>query len=62
LPQPPDKCDIQTGGFTRDGYEFQLRYVNTGRFRLKRVAMVAQRLQEDIYGDLSRVACPLLSA
>jgi hypothetical protein len=62
LPQPPDKCDVQTGGFTRDGYEFQLRYVNTGRFRLKRVAMVAQRLQEDIYGDLSRVACPLLSA
>ena len=61
LPQPPDKCDVQTGGFTRDGYEFQLRYVNTGRFRLKRVAMVAQRLQEDIYGDLSRVACPLLS-
>ena len=52
---------MQTGGFTRDGYEFQLRYVNTGRFRLKRVAMVAQRLQEDIYGDLSRVACPLLS-
>jgi hypothetical protein len=62
LPQPPDKCDVQTGGFTRDGYEFQLRYVNTGRFRLKRIAMVAQRLQEDIYGDLSRVACPLLSA
>ena len=59
LPQPPDKCDTQTGGFTRDGYEFQLRYVNTGRFRLKRVALVGQRLQEDIFGDLSRVACPL---
>lgn len=57
LPQPPDQTDPQTGQFTRMGYEFQVRYELTGRLRIKRLALVGERVQEGQYGDLAGQAC-----
>ena len=57
FPIPPDVVDPQTGGFTRDGFEFQVRYEITGRLRLKRLMLVASSLPEDIAGDISKAGC-----
>jgi hypothetical protein len=57
LPQPPDQNDPQTGQFTRIGYEFQVRYELTGRLRIKRLALVGERMQEPQYGDMTGQAC-----
>lgn len=57
FPMPPDVVDPQTGGFTRDGFEFQVRYEITGRLRMKRLMLVASSVPEDIAGDISLAGC-----
>jgi hypothetical protein len=57
LPQPGDQNDPQTGGFTRDGYEFQVRFEFLGRCRLKKLVLAAEPLQEDLFGDIAKAAC-----
>lgn len=57
LAQPADVGDPQRKGFTRDGYDFQLRYEITGKLRMKRTRIVAERLTEEIYGDISSNEC-----
>jgi hypothetical protein len=52
LTQPPDMSDQQTGGLTREGYDFQFRYEMRGRYRLKRLVTIAHRSAEDLYGDM----------
>lgn len=58
LTQPPDVPEGQTGGLTRDGYDFQLRLECSGRFRLKRLLMLAQELDMPLWGDSRKVSCP----
>lgn len=57
LPQPPQQVDPQTGRMTNYGHEFQMRYEITGKARMKRVAMVAQRIPEAQFGDFSAFTC-----
>jgi hypothetical protein len=57
FPQPNDDIDPQTGGFTRDGYDVQVRIEATGRFRLKRLLLASKVLQEDTFGDIANVQC-----
>lgn len=57
LPQPADVAESQTGGLTRDGYEFQIRLICSGRFRLKRLLVLAQLLQNPLYGRIDHVTC-----
>jgi hypothetical protein len=54
---PPDSVDAQDESFARDGYEFQLRFENTGRFGLKRLNMVAEDLPEEEGGDMRQITC-----
>lgn len=58
LTQPPDVPDPQTGGLSRDGYEFQVRYECTGRFRLKRLVLTLDELAMPLWGDSRNVTCP----
>jgi hypothetical protein len=62
LPQPPDEPDQQTGGLTRDGYEFQIRLENSGQFRLKRFTAIAHEHEQNLYGDLRNTECPTVVA
>jgi hypothetical protein len=57
LPQPHDTPDPQTGQLTRFGYEFQIRYEITGRLRMKRFVVVAQSVQENQYGNITKAVC-----
>ena len=57
LVQPPDVGDPQRGGFTRDGYDFQLRYEITGKLRMKRTRVVAETRSEEQFGNLGTNAC-----
>jgi hypothetical protein len=58
LPTPPQVPDPQTGRHTRDGFEFQVRLENTGRFRLKRLLLGALPAQQSAVGDTGKFACP----
>lgn len=58
LPQPPDIPEQQTGGFTRDGYEFQVRLECSGYFRLKRFVAIAHEPEQPLYGNLTNTTCP----
>lgn len=58
FPQPPAIPDPQSGRHTREGFEFQLRLENTGRFRLKRLAVSATPVQQSGFGDISKYDCP----
>jgi hypothetical protein len=57
LTQPPDVPEGQTGGLTRDGYEFQVRFECSGRFRQKRMILLADELAMDMWGDSRKVTC-----
>lgn len=58
FPQPPAIPDPQSGRHTREGFEFQFRLENSGRFRLKRLAVLANEVQQPGFGDISRFQCP----
>lgn len=58
FPQPPAIADPQSGRHTREGFEFQLRFENSGRFRLKRLAVLANPVQQSGFGDVSKFQCP----
>lgn len=58
LTQPPDVPEPQTGGLTRDGFEFQLRFECSGRFRLKRLLILCDELAMPLWGDSRKVTCP----
>lgn len=57
LVQPVDVPDQQTGGFTRDGFFFQMRFENTGRFRLKILEALASDVGDTPYGDMRNTSC-----
>lgn len=57
FPAPPSITDPQSGRHTREGFEFQLRFENVGRFRLKRLAVGAVPVQQSATGDISRFQC-----
>lgn len=58
LGQPPDVEDPFSGnGFTRSGFDFQVRFDMVGYVRLKRLRLCAHREDEDIFGDLSKTGC-----
>jgi len=57
LPLPPDIPDQQRGGFAGIGYEFQLRFENSGYLRLKRPILVMSNEDEDQYADLTGSIC-----
>lgn len=61
-PLAPDVQDPQSGGFTNEGYEFQLRFENTGHFRFKRGVVVCNDRQQSVYGDISKSDCVALPA
>ncbi len=54
---PPKEIDPQSGGFTNEGFEFQMRYKITGRLRLKRLTLVGRDLPEKAFGDTSGFQC-----
>lgn len=58
MPQPPAIADPQSGRHTNEGFEFQLRLENSGRFRLKRLAVTALDIPQSATGDISRFTCP----
>jgi hypothetical protein len=53
LGTPLDQLDSEDGSMAREGFEFQLRLENMGRFRIKRIQLVAEMLPEDLMGDIS---------
>ena len=55
--EPPDVVDSEDESMSRDGFEFQLRFENTGRFRMKRLDVVAERQPENIQGDMRNTTC-----
>lgn len=57
IPTPPDVADQQRGGISRIGYEFQLRFENSGYFRLKRAIAVMSDVQENQNPDLAKSSC-----
>jgi len=57
LPTPPDVPDQQRGGFTRAGYEFQLRFENSGWYRMKRPILTMSTMQENQTPDLTGSIC-----
>ena len=58
FPRPPAVVDPQTGRHTNEGFEFQVRMENTGRFRMKRIMVGAMAVQQPGTGDISGFACP----
>lgn len=57
LPQPTAVADQQTGGFTRDGFFFQIRLECTGKFRLKIIEALARDIGQGPYGDMKNITC-----
>lgn len=59
LPEPPVETDPQTNSMANRGTDFQLRWEFSGSFRFKRSRVFAQEVEEPIYGDQSKVTCPV---
>lgn len=57
LMQPPDVNDPQRKTLTRWGFDFQLRYEITGKCRMTRTRILADRVPQDDYGDMSGNEC-----
>lgn len=57
IPTPPNVPDQQRGGYTRYGYEFQLRFENSGYFRLKRSIITMSDVQENQNPNLAKSQC-----
>lgn len=58
LTRPPEIPEGQTGGLTSDGFEFQVRFECTGRFRMKRMVLFARELDMPLWGDTRKTTCP----
>ena len=48
LPLPSDSCNAKDNAPFRNGYEFQMRLLWTGRARIDRLRLIAHELQEDV--------------
>lgn len=63
LTQPLDIPEIQTGGFTRDGFEFQIRFEISGQLRFKRLNLFAYEIETDgLWGDIRNTECIAVDA
>lgn len=57
LPQPGASMDTLDGKLKRDGFDFQVRFEMTGHARIRKCRLVADRIAEDQFGNLTGVTC-----
>lgn len=60
--KPQAKPDVQRGGYTNVGYEFQLRFENSGSFRFKRPILVMSTNQENQYANQEGARCDVATS